>query len=133
MWNSGTRKIYENSSAKNKDTEGVLDQGSALPYPKARRCDHKDIFHEKYEVKDPYRWLEDNESQETVDWINGQNMVTSAYFEGLKKTNEQLYARLMELINYDKFSCIYLTASGKYLYSKKVGLQNQYVTYLKDA
>src|SRR6187200_510023 len=49
-----------------------------LVYPQARRADQVDELHGT-KVEDPYRWLEDADSQETRAWIDAENEVTQAY------------------------------------------------------
>jgi prolyl oligopeptidase len=49
-----------------------------LPYPPTRTADTTDILHGE-PVADPYRWLEEGESEETRDWTARQNALTEAY------------------------------------------------------
>lgn len=79
------------------------------------------------QVKDPYRWLEDDRSDETGAWVKAENKVTFGYlskipFRGALKT------RLEKLWNYEKIGAPF--KEGKYTYFyKNDGLQNQYVLY----
>jgi len=78
-------------------------------------------------VADPYRWLEDDMSADTKDWVTRQNAVTNAYLDQIP-FRESIRARLTELWNYEKFSAPF--KEGEYTYFfKNDGLQNQSVLY----
>lgn len=81
-------------------------------------------------VKDPYRWLEDDQSAETKDWVAKQNIVTNGYL-GQIPFREDLRKRLGEIFNYEKFGSPFKKA-GKYYFFKNDGLQNQSVLYVQD-
>ena len=49
-----------------------------LKYPETQKTDQTDNYHGT-EVKDPYRWLEDDKSAETAAWVKAQNEVTFDY------------------------------------------------------
>jgi prolyl oligopeptidase len=53
-----------------------------LKYPETKKGSQTDNYHGT-EVKDPYRWLEDDKSAETAAWVKAQNEVT---FDYLSKT-----------------------------------------------
>jgi prolyl oligopeptidase len=78
-------------------------------------------------VPDPYRWLEDDKSAATKDWVTEQNKVTFGYLDKIPYRSQWL-SRLEEINNYPKYS----TPSRKneyFYYSKNNGLQNQSVLY----
>ena len=78
-------------------------------------------------VPDPYRWLEDDMSEETAAWVKEQNTVTFGYLEKIPY-REQIKERLTQIWNYEKFSMPF--REGDYIYfAKNNGLQNQYVYY----
>lgn len=79
------------------------------------------------EVKDPYRWLEDDRSKETENWVNSQNETTFGYLDNIPFRNE-LKERLSELWNYEKVGAPFKEGDYSYFY-KNNGLQNQYVIY----
>ena len=84
------------------------------------------------EVADPYRWLEDDTSDETAAWVEAQNKVTNAY---LKKIpfREKLLQRLTEVSNYEKVGVPGHRKNGKWYYYRNDGLQNQSVLYEMDS
>ncbi len=81
------------------------------------------------EVKDPYRWLEDDRSQETEAWVKEQNSTTFGYLEKIP-FRKDLKNRLEKLWNYEKVGSPFKEGDYTYFY-KNNGLQNQYVVYRK--
>ena len=81
------------------------------------------------EVKDPYRWLEDDRSQETEAWVKAQNSTTFGYLDKIP-FREGLKNRLEKLWNYEKVGSPFKEGDYTYFY-KNNGLQNQYVVYRK--
>ena len=78
-------------------------------------------------VPDPYRWLENDTSLATQDWVKVENKVTRDYL-GKIPFREDLRARLNSLWNFEKFSSPFRVAKYIYFY-KNTGLQNQSVLY----
>src|SRR5215207_1473875 len=68
-------------------------------YPPARKSDQLDNYH-GVKVADPYRWLEDLDSEQTSAWVAAQNRVTSAYLAAIPE-REAIRKRLTELWNYE--------------------------------
>jgi prolyl oligopeptidase len=100
----------------------------ALNYPETKKVDTVTNYFGT-DVKDPYRWLEDDRSEETGDWVKRQNEVSFGYLENIPYRKE-LNDRLTRLWNYEKLGAPY--KEGDYTYfSKNDGLQNQYVIYRK--
>jgi prolyl oligopeptidase len=97
-----------------------------LTYPKARKTDQVDTYHGT-QVADPYRWLEDDRSVETADWVKAQNKVTFDYLSQIPY-RKQLQTRLEEVYNYPKYSAPSRKGEWFYFY-KNDGLQNQAVLY----
>ena len=107
----------------------VLSAQRRLQYPQARRCDQVDTyFGEK--VADPYRWLEDVDSPETLKWIEAENKLTFSYLDSIPQ-RESVCRRLTELYNYERYSAP-LQAHGRIFYAHNSGLQNQSVYYYQD-
>lgn len=78
-------------------------------------------------VTDPYRWLEDDMSAETADWVKRQNEVTFGYLAQIPY-REEIKNRLTAMWNFEKFTAPF--KEGDYTYFlKNDGLQNQYVVY----
>lgn len=82
------------------------------------------------EIQDPYRWLEDDMSEGTANWVKAQNEVTYAYLDRIP-FRKDIKERMEKLWNYEKISSP--TREGDFIYYyKNNGLQNQYVLYRKD-
>ena len=74
----------------------------ALDYPGTRKIDHVDTYHGT-QVADPYRWLEDDNSAETAEWVQAQNAVTFRLPEQIPY-RKACSSRLDALYNYPKYS-----------------------------
>ncbi|MGG6267761.1 prolyl oligopeptidase family serine peptidase [Leptolyngbya sp. AN03gr2] len=103
---------------------------SSLKYPRTSTVDQKDIYH-GVEIADPYRWLEDPDSEETRVWVEAQNQVTFSYLEQIP-ARESIKQRLTQLWDYEKYS-IPFKRGERYFYFKNDGLQNQSVLYTLNA
>lgn len=97
-----------------------------LVYPPSPTVDQVDDYH-GMEVADPYRWLEDPDSDQSRSWIEAQNQVTFGYLDTISE-RDRIKARLTELWNYEKFG-IPFKKGDRYFYFKNDGLQNQSVLY----
>jgi prolyl oligopeptidase len=105
-------------------------QTSTIQYPVTPKDDVVDTYFGTA-VADPYRWLEDDMSEETGEWVKKQNKVTFNYLENIPFRNT-LAKRLSQLINYERLSEPFI--EGEYTYSyKNNGLQNQAVLYRQKA
>lgn len=104
----------------------------AMTYPQTKKVDTVDVYHGT-EVADPYRWLEDDRSEETGNWVKDQNKTTQGFLSQIKYRDE-IKARLTELWNYEKVGAPFIEGDYAYFY-KNDGLQNQYVIYryMKDS
>lgn len=81
-------------------------------------------------VPDPYRWLEDDNSDETKAWVKEQNAVTFSYLEKIPYRKD-IKNRLEKIWNYEKYGSPF-KEGGKYYFFKNDGLQNQSVLYVQD-
>ena len=108
-------------------SSALLAQTNApLTYPVARKTDQTDTYHGTA-VADPYRWLEDDRSAETADWVKAENKVTFDYLSQIPY-RKQLQNRLEQVYDYPKYSAP--SRKGDWFYfSKNDGLQNQSVLY----
>ena len=97
-----------------------------LKYPETRKGNVSENYFGT-EVKDPYRWLEDDRSKETEAWVGSQNEVTFDYLNQIP-FREEIKDRLTELWDYEKYSAPSKHGDYNYFY-KNDGLQNQYVLY----
>ncbi len=113
-------------ACKNETKEQINKTIIALNYPETKKVDTVDTYFDT-EVKDPYRWLEDDRSEETEQWVATQNKVTFGYLENIP-FREQLKNRLSDLWNYEKIGSPFKEGDYTYFY-KNNGLQNQYVLY----
>ncbi len=99
-----------------------------MNYPQTKTVDTVDIYFGE-DIKDPYRWLEDDRSDETRAWVKAQNKTTFSYLDEIP-FRESLKKRLTNLWNYEKVGAPFV--EGDYTYfSKNDGLQNQNVYYRK--
>ncbi|MEQ9466298.1 MAG: prolyl oligopeptidase family serine peptidase [Ekhidna sp.] len=101
-------------------------QAANLNYPETKKVDTTDVYFGT-EVPDPYRWLEDDTSDETAQWVQAQNQVTNSYLSNIDFRDE-VKARLTALENYEKISAPFMRGDYYYFY-KNDGLQNQSVLY----
>lgn len=102
---------------------------SDLKYPVTRKADNVDTYFGTA-IPDPYRWLEDDRSEETAAWVKAENEVTFNYLSKIP-FREALKARMEKLWNYEKIGSPFKEGDYTYYY-KNNGLQNQSVLYRKD-
>ena len=103
---------------------------SVSEYPETR----KDAVVDEYfgtKVADPYRWLENDTTAETAQWVDAQRAVTEDYFSHIPY-REDLKNRMTELINYERYS-LPSKRFNRYIFSKNDGLQNQSVIYIQNS
>jgi prolyl oligopeptidase len=101
-----------------------------IQYPHTRKVDHVDDYH-GFQVSDPYRWLEDDHSPETLAWIESQNKITFSFLDEIPE-REKIRQRLTDLWDYAKASAP-LKRGGRYFQLRNTGLQNQDVLYVMES
>ena len=106
--------------------EEIKKEDFTVEYPETKKVDTIDTYF-GVEVKDPYRWLEDDMSEETKGWVKRQNETSFGYLEKIP-FREELKERLSVLWNYEKVGAPFKEGDYSYFY-KNDGLQNQYVIY----
>lgn len=101
-------------------------QTMKLSYPETKKIEASDTFFNEL-VNDPYRWLENDTSAETADWVKRQNDFTFSFLEQIP-FRADIKNRLTTLYDYEKYSAPF--KEGKFTYFfKNDGLQNQSVLY----
>ncbi|MCF8223073.1 MAG: prolyl oligopeptidase family serine peptidase [Bacteroidales bacterium] len=100
--------------------------GPPIKYPETKKGLIMDNYYGT-EIVDPYRWLEDDMSEETATWVKAQNKVTYSYLDRIPY-RDQIKKRLMAMWNYEKFSAPFKEGDYTYFY-KNDGLQDQFVVY----
>jgi prolyl oligopeptidase len=101
-----------------------------IQYPETKQVDQKDVYF-GVEVADPYRWLEDDKSQETEEWVKAQNEVTFSYLAKISY-RDKVKERLTSLWNFETMQAPFKKAD-KYFFFKNNGLQNQDVLYIQNS
>lgn len=99
---------------------------SKFKYPKTKKEKIEDVYFSTV-VSDPYRWLENDTSVETAEWVTAQNEVTFTYLEKIKY-REKIKERMESVWNYPRQG-VPFKRGGWYTYLKNNGLQNQDVLY----
>lgn len=101
-----------------------------LQYPQARTVETVDDYF-GLQVADPYRWLEDEKSAETKEWVKSQNKITDDYLSQIP-FREDLRSRLTVLNNYTKKGMPWRGNDGRLYQSVNDGLKNQAVVMVTD-
>ncbi|MFB6320317.1 prolyl oligopeptidase family protein [Saccharicrinis sp. FJH54] len=105
-------------------------QHKKIEYPETKKGDVVDNYFGT-EVADPFRWLEDDQSDATKEWVKAENKVTNDYLSQIP-FRDKIFNRLKELWDYPKSSAPSKHGSF-YLESRNNGLQNQSVLYIMDS
>lgn len=98
--------------------------------PIARRGDIVDTYFGTT-IADPYRWLEDATSPETLTWVTEQNAATRAYIDATDRVSA-IKARLTTVWDFPKYSAPE-RYGGRYFYTANTGLQNQSVLFMRPS
>ncbi|HKE59538.1 MAG TPA: prolyl oligopeptidase family serine peptidase [Pyrinomonadaceae bacterium] len=116
--------------AQNSKTGATQSMIRSNKYPLARKSDQVDDYH-GVKVADPYRWLEDLDSNETRAWVEAENKLSFAFLEAIP-ARATIKDRLTKLWNYEKYG-VPFKEGNRYFYSRNSGLQNQSVVYTVTA
>ena len=81
-------------------------------------------------VADPYRWLEDDLSPETEDWIASQNTSTRSYIDAIS-LRQDVKETVANLLNYERETAPFFEGGVRYFY-RNTGLQSQSVLFRQD-
>ncbi|MAN02452.1 MAG: S9 family peptidase [Owenweeksia sp.] len=100
---------------------------ASIDYPDTRKDTSVVDRYFDNEVKDPYRWLENDTSAETEAWVKAQNEVAFGYLEKIPYRSS-INERLTDLWNYERISAPFVRGEYTYFF-KNDGLQNQAVIY----
>lgn len=95
---------------------------SAQQYPPSRKTDQQDTYHGQ-PVADPYRWLEDDHSEETKNWVTAQNAFTQDYLTQIP-FRDSLKAVMKSNFKYIRFDVPFRCGTS-YFYYRHDGSQNQ--------
>ncbi|MCY4253529.1 MAG: prolyl oligopeptidase family serine peptidase [Flavobacteriaceae bacterium] len=99
---------------------------SGITYPETEKIPVVDTYFDT-QITDNYRWLEDDLSSETAQWVEQQNKTTFGFLEKIPYRN-QIQQKLEQVWDYEKVGTPF--DEGDYIYFyKNDGLQDQYVLY----
>jgi prolyl oligopeptidase len=101
-----------------------------IAYPETRKDTTVVEDHFGTQVADPYRWLENDTSAETADWVKRQNAVTQQYLSTIP-FRDSIAKRYEELFNFPKQGTPMKVGNLFFTY-KNSGLQNQSVIYVRE-
>lgn len=110
------------------NTEKTVEQ-SALSYPNTKKTDSVDTYFGN-KISDPYRWLEDDKSAETGEWVKAQNKVTFDYLATIP-FRDKIKNRLTQIWNFEKRTTPFKKGKNYFFY-KNDGIQNQSVLYVQE-
>jgi prolyl oligopeptidase len=99
-------------------------------YPSVKTVDQVDDYH-GMKIADPYRWLEDVDSPETLDWIRQENELTFSFLEKIS-IRPHIRERLTKLWDYAKASSP-IKKGGRIFQFRNSGLQNQDILYVSES
>ena len=98
----------------------------SIHYPKTRTESLVETIH-NHEIPDPYRWMENLDTEEIRTWIETQNELTFSLLEQ-SPLRKSIQTRMTQLWDYDKYSPPF-KRGGRYFYFYNDGLQNQAVLF----
>lgn len=108
----------------------VMSQTTPMQYPETRKAEVSETYFGT-PVEDPFRWLEDDRSEETADWVSRQNKLTFSYLAAIPY-REKIKSRLKELWNFPRYSTPFKKGKSFFFY-KNDGTQNHQVLYRQES
>src|SRR5439155_20436003 len=100
------------------------------PAPKTRTDNVTEIV-QGVTIRDPYRWLEDQQSPDTRAWIDAQNAYTRSVVD-LLPGRAAISKRLEELLKTERFNTP-VVRNGRYFFTRRLADQNQYAICLRNS
>lgn len=91
-------------------------------YPASKKVDQTDIYH-GVSVADPYRWLEDDQSDETKAWVDAENKVTEDYLQRIP-FRDSMKVRMKANWNVLRYEVPFRCGTS-YFYYRHDGVNNQ--------
>lgn len=123
---SGCGQQSDSQSTASKPAQESATKTASIVYPDTKKGTVVDEYF-GVKVADPYRWLEDDMSEETAEWVKAQNKTTYSYLDQIPY-RDAIKTRLSTLLDYEKVGMPFIEGDYTYFY-KNDGLQNQYVLY----
>jgi prolyl oligopeptidase len=108
----------------------AFSQSEPMKYPPTRKDEVNDVYFGT-RVSDPYRWLEDDRSAETADWVSRQNKLTFSYLAQIPY-REKIKSRLRDLWDFPRHSAPFKKGKWFFFY-KNEGSQNHNVLYYQES
>jgi prolyl oligopeptidase len=109
---------------------GTHVESEGFEYPLTPRMSQVDVYH-GVRVVDPYRWLEDLDSEETAEWVRSQNEISRPYLESIPE-RDRIKDRITDLWDYERYG-VPFKEGDRYFFSRNSGLQNQDVLYVAES
>jgi prolyl oligopeptidase len=106
-----------------------VNNGQGIEYPKTKKVDTFNVYH-GVKIADPYRWLEDDRSAETMEWVKAENKVTFDYLSKIP-FRDKIREQLTKNWNFEKMGTPFKKGDW-FFYYKNNGIQNQSVLYVQD-
>ncbi|MFV0521333.1 MAG: prolyl oligopeptidase family serine peptidase [Mangrovibacterium sp.] len=117
------------STSKQADAKRVS-MNRNINYPKMKKDNTTDNYFGTT-VSDPYRWLEDDNSEETKQWVEAENKTTFAYLNNIS-FRDAIQKRLTEVWDYASESAPF-KHHNYWLEFRNNGKQNQSVLYYRTS
>jgi prolyl oligopeptidase len=106
---------------------GCAHLSPSVKYPVTLKTNQVDTYH-GVAIADPYRWLEDDNSPQTRQWVEAENKVTFAWLNSIPE-RAAIRERLTRLWNFERYG-VPFKKGGRYFFTRNDGLQNQSVLYV---